>query len=278
MSVSGVAGCPSGYCLRFRGRSLGGQGARLMSIRVPSWSQNQQQLRGSCLIRGLKQFNPRHGIRISCSAGASYGDAFNDSAAVFPRLNVGDPYKRLGISREASEQEIYAARNFLIQRYGGHEPSKKAIESAHDKIIRQKLNERRRPKLNLDKKVRDMMQNKYVKMVLGRFRTPSSKFIFLTAAAFVVLGVITVLYPTYDGPTFQVGVSLFATMYFIHSRLKSKARAVLYGIGAFILSWLVGTFLMVSVIPPILKGPRDFEVATSLITYVLLWVSSTYLI
>ncbi|KAL9271947.1 CHAPERONE-LIKE PROTEIN [Drosera capensis] len=228
MSVSGVAGCPSGYCLGFRGwssGSLGGQGARLMSIRVPTWSQNQQQLRGSCLIRGLKQFNPRHGIRISCAAGASYGDAFNDSAAVFPRLNVGDPYKRLGISREASEQEIYAAINFLIQRYGGHEPSKKAIESAYDKIIRQKLNERRRPKLNIHKKVRDMMQNKYVKMVLERFRSPSSKFIVLTAAAFIVLGVLTVRCPTYDGPTFQVGVSLFATMYFIHSRLKSKAQA-----------------------------------------------------
>lgn len=47
--------------------------------------------------------------------------------------------------------------------------------------------------------------------------------------------------------------------------------------GAFIFSWLFGTFLMVSVIPPILKGPRSLEVSASLITYVLLWVSSTFL-
>lgn len=36
---------------------------------------------------------------------------------------------------------------------------------------------------------------------------------------------------------------------------------------------------MVAVIPPVpvLKGPRSFEVMSSLITYVLLWISSTYL-
>lgn len=48
-------------------------------------------------------------------------------------------------------------------------------------------------------------------------------------------------------------------------------------IGAFFFSWLLGTFLMVSVMPPLLKGPRSLEVTTSLISYVLLWVSSTFL-
>ena len=50
-----------------------------------------------------------------------------------------------------------------------------------------------------------------------------------------------------------------------------------YRAGAFIFSWLLGTFLVVSVIPPVIKGLRGFEVTTSLITYILLWVSSTYL-
>ncbi|GAB2282805.1 hypothetical protein Dimus_017341 [Dionaea muscipula] len=275
MSVSGVAGCPLGHCLQFRAQSprpLDGQVSRL-GIRIPTSSLH---LRGPLK---MYRWQRESEIRINRAMGASYGDAFNDPSAVFPRINVGDPYKRLGISREASEQEIQAARNFLMQRYGGHEPSVAAIESAHDKIIMQRLNERKRPKLNIKKKVRDVMQHRYVRVVLERFRTPSSsKFIVLSSIAFIALGVLTVLYPTHDGPTLQVGISLFATMYFIHSRLKSKTRAVLYGAGAFILSWLLGTFLMVTVVPPILKGPRDFEVATSLITYVLLWVSSTYLI
>lgn len=208
----------------------------------------------------------------------SYGDGMNNQSEVFPRINIKEPYNRLGISREASEEEIQAARNFLIQRYAGHKPSVDAIEEAHNKIIMQKFYERKRPKLNIKKKVRDVTQSRYVQAVLNRFRTPAdSKFIVLTSVTFLVLGVLTYLFPTEEGPTLQVAISLMATIYFIYRRLKSKIRAVLYGAGAFIFSWLVGSFLMVSVIPPISKGLRSLEVMTSLITYVVLWVASTYL-
>lgn len=224
-----------------------------------------------------QRFPLRHTYPIKCAMDASHGDATNDSAGVFPRINVRDPYKRLGISHEASEDEIQAARNFLIQRYAGHKPSVDAIESAHDKIIMQKFYERKNPKINIKKKVREVTQLKYVQAITSRFRIPSTNIIIKTSIAFVVLGALTVLFPTEEGPTLQVAVSLIITMYFIYDRLKSKLRAFLYGAGTFILSWLLGTFLMVSVIPPILKGTRSLEVSTSLITYVLLWVSSTYL-
>lgn len=201
----------------------------------------------------------------------------DDSSDIFPRINIRDPYKRLGISKEASEEEIQAARTFLISRYAGHKPSVDAIESAHDKIIMQKLYERRRPKLNIKKKVKDVTQSPFVQAVTNRFHTPATRVIVKTAAVFALLGVLTVLFPTEDGPTFQVALSLLATVYFIHDRLKSKVRALLYGVGTFGVSWLLGTFLMVSVIPPIFRGLRSLEVTTSLITYVLLWISSTYL-
>lgn len=147
---------------------------------------------------------------------------------MFPRINVRDPYKRLGISREASEDEIQAARNFLVQKYAGHKPSLDAIESAHDKIIMQKFYERKNPKINIKKKVREVTQSRYVQVVMSRFQTPSSKVIMKTSIAFLVLGVLTVLFPTEEGPTLQVALSLIATIYFIHDRLKSKWRAVLY--------------------------------------------------
>ncbi|KAF5198330.1 Chaperone-like protein of por1 protein [Thalictrum thalictroides] len=208
---------------------------------------------------------------------ASFGDMAGDSNVFFPRINIRDPYKRLGISKEASEDEIQAARNFLINEYAGHKPSVDAIESAHDKIIMQHFHERRRPKLNIKKKVKDLTQSRAVQAVTSRFQTPATNYILTTAILFAILGVLTVLFPTEEGPTFQVAISLLATIYFIYGRLKSKLRALLYGVGAFGVSWLLGTFMMVSVIPPILRGQRSLEVTTSLITYLLLWVSSTYL-
>ncbi|CAL1394601.1 unnamed protein product [Linum trigynum] len=228
----------------------------------------------------VQTIKPRQTYVLKCIMDASYGgDRTDHESVVFPRINVRDPYKRLGISREASEDEIQGARNFLIQRYGGHKPSVDAIETAHDKIIMQKFYDRKNPKIDINKKVREVKQSRVVQAVTNRFCTPSTSFIVKTTVAFLVLGALTVLFPTEEGPTLQVAISLVGTMYFIYDRLKSRLRAVLYGVAAFIFSWLIGTFLMVSIIPPvpIIKGPRSFEVITSLLTYVLLWVSSTYL-
>lgn len=208
---------------------------------------------------------------------AAFGDMADDSTDIFPRINIKDPYKRLGISREASEEEIQAARNFLINKYGGHKPSVDAIESAHDKIIMQSFYDRKNPKINIKKKVRDISQSRVVKAVTSRFETPATIVIVKTAIVFVFLGVLTVLFPTEEGPTLQVAISLIASIYFIYARLKNRIRAFVYGIVAFFGSWLLGTLLMVSVVPPLLKGPRSLEVSSSLLSYVLLWVASTYL-
>ncbi|XWS33826.1 hypothetical protein CRYUN_Cryun22dG0116400 [Craigia yunnanensis] len=284
MSVSGLTGSPLRCCLRLPDRNQGlvcRQVSAISSAGKPKEKNGLLHLESCSWAVSIRKWKTQKTLLIKCAMDASYGDMASESAgsAIFPRINIRDPYKRLGISREASEDEIQAARNFLISKYGGHKPSVDAIEAAHDKIIMQKFYERKNPKIDIKKKVREVKQSRVVQAVTSRFQTPATKFIVKTSIAFIVLGVLTVLFPTEEGPTLQVALSLIATFYFIHDRLKSNIRALLYGAGAFIFSWLVGTFLMVSVIPPIpiLKGLRSFEVLTSLITYVLLWVSSTYL-
>ena len=63
---------------------------------------------------------------------------------MFPRIKERDPYKRLGISQEATYEEIQEARNYLVELYGGHEKSAESIECAFDKIISQKLRVRKK--------------------------------------------------------------------------------------------------------------------------------------
>ncbi|CAM8876987.1 unnamed protein product [Rhodiola kirilowii] len=281
MAVSGVTGSPARYCLNVPVQGL--KSPLKQALPFQSWGRAKEKMKTLQLERTLlagsgQKFHLRK-KHLIYAMDASFGGTSSDSAGsnVFPRINVRDPYKRLGISTEASEQEIQGARNFLIQKYAGHKPSVDAIESAHDKIIMQKFYDRKNPKINVKKKVREFTQHPYVQAVTSRFQTPSDKFMLKTSVAFLALGALTVLFPTEEGPTLQVAISLLATIYFIHSRLRSKLRAFLYGVGTFIVSWLLGTFLMVSVIPPLLKGPRSLEVMTSLLSYVLLWVSSTYL-
>lgn len=63
---------------------------------------------------------------------------------IFPRLKERDPYKRLGISREASFEEVQEARNFLFDQYRSHEPSRESIELAFDTILQEKMKARHR--------------------------------------------------------------------------------------------------------------------------------------
>ncbi|KAL8193804.1 hypothetical protein R6Q57_026496 [Mikania cordata] len=278
MNLSGLTGSPIKYCFHLHSR------APAIPCKRASVFQDKGKRRNFfCLERrnnlsgSTNTYVTKRTLLVKCAMDASFGDSRDESSAIFPRINIKDPYKRLGLSKDASEDEIQGARNFLVQKYAGHKPSVDAIESAHDKIIMQKFYERKNPKINVKKKMREVSQSRVVQAVTSRFRTPATNFIIKTSIAFVALAALTVFFPTEEGPTLQVAISLFTTIYFIHERLKSKLRAFLYGVGTFAVSWLLGTFLMVSVIPPLLKGPRSLEVTTSLVTYVLLWVSSTYL-
>ncbi|XP_028090877.1 uncharacterized protein LOC114291057 [Camellia sinensis] len=79
---------------------------------------------GSCL--GLRVLGAK-----SMCAMASHTRVWG-MTAIFPQINIRDHYKRRRISKEASEEEIQAVRNFLIQRYKEHKLSIDAIESADD--------------------------------------------------------------------------------------------------------------------------------------------------
>ncbi|XP_034932941.1 uncharacterized protein [Populus alba] len=128
----------------------------------------------SYLAGSVQRCNVKETCLVKCAMDASYGgDMTNDRSVVFPRIHVRDPYKRLGISREASEDEIQAARKFLINQYGGHKPSVDAIESAHDKIIMQKFYDRKNPKIDFKKKAREMKQSRFMQFFISRRSNPS---------------------------------------------------------------------------------------------------------
>ncbi|XP_020546873.1 protein CHAPERONE-LIKE PROTEIN OF POR1, chloroplastic isoform X2 [Sesamum indicum] len=228
MMSSGLTYCPLRYSLGSPTRGPGSHKKHVAFFPDFRTSKDLLYLPRNGLAASTWRYK-RRTPSLKCAMDATFGDATNDSTAIFPRINVNDPYKRLGISREASEDEIQAARNFLIQTYGGHKPSVDAIESAHDKIIMQKFYERKNPKINIKKKVREVTQSRYVQAVASRFRTPSTSVIIKTSIAFIALGLLTVLFPTEEGPTLQVAISLIITVYFIYDRLKSKLRAFLYG-------------------------------------------------
>ncbi|GBF95022.1 hypothetical protein Rsub_07523 [Raphidocelis subcapitata] len=62
----------------------------------------------------------------------------------FPRRRERDPYRLLGIEREASFDEVQDARNYLFERYKWDEPSREAIEAAFDTLLQTHYKQRQR--------------------------------------------------------------------------------------------------------------------------------------
>ncbi|GAB4816192.1 hypothetical protein N2152v2_003238 [Parachlorella kessleri] len=62
---------------------------------------------------------------------------------VFPRRRESDPYKLLGVAREGDFEEVQDARNFLVEQYKAHEPSREAIELAYEKVLAEHMKRRK---------------------------------------------------------------------------------------------------------------------------------------
>jgi len=198
---------------------------------------------------------------------------------VFPRLNVRDPFKRLGVSRDASEEEIREARNYLSSQYSSHEKSRESIEAAYDKIIMESFRDRRKSKINLKSNLKKKVEESpaWVRSMTNMVEVPSTTVIGQRAALFALLGVWSVFNPAEGGPAFQVAVSLAACVYFLNDRLKSIGRAFILGFGALVIGWVFGSFLVPVIPSQILPRSWTLELTTSLISYVFLWVACTFL-
>jgi Protein CHAPERONE-LIKE PROTEIN OF POR1-like len=122
-----------------------------------------------------------------------------------------DPYKLLGVTPDASEEEIRAAHNFLLVQYGGDESSVEAIELAYEKIIMKSFKERKKAKMNLRNKLRKKVENSpsWVKNLLAYVDKPPIDLVMRRLFLFGFMAVWSVIYSAQTGPAFQVNLFIF---------------------------------------------------------------------
>ncbi|KAK9278751.1 hypothetical protein L1049_028328 [Liquidambar formosana] len=218
---------------------------------------------------GLNVRSPR------CAVDTPYGG----NIPIFPRTKVWDPYKRLGITTDASEEEVWSSRNFLLEQYAGHERSEESIEAAFEKILMASFRHRKKTKINLKSRLKKQVEESppWVKNLLSFVELPPAEVIFRRLFLFAFMGGWSVMNSAEGGPAFQVAVSLAACIYFLNEKTKSLARAFIIGFGALATGWICGSF-MVPMIPSFLLQPTwTLELLTSLVVYVFLFLACTFL-
>merc|ERR1719387_1660581 len=54
---------------------------------------------------------------------------------IFPRIRERNAYTLLGVHKASCPEEIIDAKNYLIEQYKYHDPSREAIESAYEEVV-----------------------------------------------------------------------------------------------------------------------------------------------
>ncbi|KAJ4823576.1 tyrosine/serine/threonine protein phosphatase [Turnera subulata] len=212
--------------------------------------------------------------RVKCAMGAPY----EGNGPKFPRTNVRDPYKRLGISRYASEEELWASRNFLLEQYAGHERSEESIEDAFERLLMNSFKQRKKAKINMKTKLKKKVQEspQWVKCLLSFTEVPPMEVIFRRFFLFAFMAGWSIKNSADGGPAFQVGVSLAACIYFLNEKSKNLQRALKIG-GMFLgLGWFFGSVVVPWIPAARLPPTWTLELMTSLFVYFFLFVGCTF--
>uniref|UniRef100_A0A1D1XMZ5 Chaperone protein DnaJ n=1 Tax=Anthurium amnicola TaxID=1678845 RepID=A0A1D1XMZ5_9ARAE len=241
-----------------------------------------------CRNTGLQDARNALPLRVSvrsirCQAAVSVtgdnGDSYGGTALKYPRRHVWNPYKRLGLSPDASEEEIREARNFLLQQYAGHESSMESIEDAYDKLLMASFRYRKKTKMNLKSRLKRKVEESppWIKRVLDYVELPPMDVVLRRMFLFAFMGAWSIMNSAETGPAFQLALSLGSCIYFLNDKMQNVARAFIMGFGALVLGWLCGSIVVPTIPTTLLHPTWTLELLTSLVCYIFLFLACTFL-
>lgn len=196
------------------------------------------------------------------------------------------PYERLGVSEDASFDEIQEARNRLVEEHGENRKEVEAIEASYDAILMERLRMRQEGKIKVPDRIRFAERRaepppEYTPPAtqqapdwLQQFvDTPSRNDILLPAGLFAGAGVLTFF--TSPAVTLALGVGL--SLYFITRKERKLGRAFLLTLLGLIVGVVLGLQVGGLLASQFAQIPNFAETVAALVTFVLLWLISSFL-
>ncbi|MFN6566442.1 molecular chaperone DnaJ [Nostoc minutum NIES-26] len=203
-----------------------------------------------------------------------------------------NPYDKLGVSEDASFDEIQDARNRLLEQYSGDGKSVEVIEAAYDAILMDRLRMRQEGKIKVPERIRfpelriqsplkespapREQSPAWLQRMLDR---PSLADVLLPGAWYLGLSSISVFYPAAGDQVLQlvlvVGVGI--SIYFLNRKEGKFGRAVLFTLVGLITGLIIGGIFASWLLPQVqFLSLRPNQLATVL-TFILLWLVSSFL-
>ncbi len=197
-------------------------------------------------------------------------------------MNDQSPYSRLGVSEDASFEEIREIRDRLLEQCDGDEKQQELLEAAYDAILMDRLRQRQEGKIKVPDRIRYPERlapiaptPEVMPVVKGPawfqrlLDTPSLQEIGVSFGVFAALG----LWGALDFPrlSFTLALGVLSSLYFINRKERKLGRAALLTIVA-----LVVGLLLAGGAAQVLGGPMA-QVVFAGITFVVMWAVACFL-
>lgn len=196
-------------------------------------------------------------------------------------------YQQLGITEDASFEEIQAAKERLKQKNSNDQKVIENIEAAYDAILMDRLRLRQEGKIKVPERIRfpERQTKKATESLTSEatsqgpvwlqklIDTPSQADILWPTSIYVVLAAISIYFGVSKSSSSELtlAVGVASCLYFLNRKEKKFGRAVLLTVSALILGLVLGRTLS-----DLATGLRT-EIFITLVTFLVLWMVSCFL-
>lgn len=201
-------------------------------------------------------------------------------------------YEKLGVTEDATFDEIQEARSRLLQQYSGDRKHLETVEAAYDAILMERLRMRQEGKIKVPEGIRfaerlsqippkeNKTPAKQSPAWLQNLRdTPSLTDVVLPGSLFLGLSALSVFYTAASMQILQleliVGVGL--SVYFINRKEQKLGRAVLLTVLGLITGLVAGGLVGSLLQAQLASLTLTVEQFSTVLTFILFWLISSFL-
>ena len=193
------------------------------------------------------------------------------------------PYEQLGVTEDASFDEIQTAKQRLVEQSSGDAKLIQQIEVAYDAVLMDRLRLRQQGKIKVPEGIRfpersvapiatatATAEKRAPEWLRDAIDTPERNDVLIPAGAFTALGLLAAMGAQYAPLTLAFGAG--AHLYFLNRKAQKFGRAVLLTLIVMIVGIAIG-----SQVAPALASQLATETLAAWFTFILLWLSSSFL-
>jgi hypothetical protein len=203
-----------------------------------------------------------------------------------------NPYEKLGVTQDATFDEIQDARNRLVEQHSADRKRIEMVEAAYDAILMERLRMRQEGKIKVPEGIRfaerlsqappkessapAKQPPQWLQRLLDK---PSLTDILLPGALFLALSGFSVFYQAAGAQVLQlvlmIGVGL--SLYFLNRKERKLGRAVLLTVLGLTVGLIAGGLLSSLLAQQISSIDLTAEQFSTVLTFIVLWLISSFL-